>query len=325
MGKARYHHGDLKNAILEASLELIKTSGLEAITLRAVATKLGVSHAAQNHHFPTRGALLGALAEQGFERFAATLESALEPSSSDPNEDRLLRVGRAYLNFARENPQHYRLLFGAELAMEADKTQGLRARTARPRCSPDSGGARALWLAVVHDVRYVAARAVPLRDRVGASVFGVPGRRSVGDVYPQLEGEVGPGDLPAGAVGLFGCALAFPGAGLEPFPGCVGTQAPTQGPSARPLGTRAPGALVGTATPARWNYACDDCRGIGRWHQGRNRYPHDTGRSIIQAPVPLARQRHLVCRFCARRRFAGAGGGRLPEHRNPLPLGEGEG
>ena len=131
MGKARYHHGDLKNAILEASLELIKTSGLEAITLRAVATKLGVSHAAQNHHFPTRGALLGALAEQGFERFAATLESALEPSSSDPNEDQLLRVGRAYLNFARENPQHYRLLFGAELAMEADKTQGLRTQSSR--------------------------------------------------------------------------------------------------------------------------------------------------------------------------------------------------
>lgn len=132
MPKARYHHGDLKNAILEASLDLMKTGGLEALTLRAVAKKLGVSHAAQLYHFPTRAVLLGALAEQGFERFATALEAALTPpSSTAPPDDLLLRVGRAYLAFAKENPQHYRLLFGPELAQDAELTPALQAHSNR--------------------------------------------------------------------------------------------------------------------------------------------------------------------------------------------------
>ena len=131
MSKARYHHGDLKHAILEASLELIKTGGLEALTLRAVAGKLGVSHAAPIHHFPTRAVLLGGLAEQGFERFATALEAALERSTTDPDHDLLLRVGRAYLTFASENPQYYRLMFGAELSTEAVQTPALRDHSSR--------------------------------------------------------------------------------------------------------------------------------------------------------------------------------------------------
>lgn len=133
MPKARYHHGDLKNAILEASLDLIQSGGLEALTLRTVAKKLGVSHAAQLYHFPTRAALLGALAEQGFDRFATALEAAQTPPTSiaPPDDQLLLRVGRAYLTFARENPQHYRLLFGPELSKDAELTPALKAHSNR--------------------------------------------------------------------------------------------------------------------------------------------------------------------------------------------------
>lgn len=152
MSKATYHHGDLRNAILKASLEIIETGGLEALTLRFVSRKLGVSHAAPVHHFPTRAVLLGALAEQGFERFAAALEAALAPSSSAADSGPLLRVGRAYLAFAREYPQHYRLLFGPELSKDAELTPALQIHSSRALAVLDAAaGPRALlaW-AVVH-------------------------------------------------------------------------------------------------------------------------------------------------------------------------------
>ncbi|MBK8804039.1 MAG: WHG domain-containing protein [Fibrobacteres bacterium] len=152
-------------------------------------------------------------------------------------------AGRAYLTFARENPQHYRLLFGAELAMEADKTQGLRAQSSRALAVlQTAAGPHALlaW-AVVHGL---------VQLRLGPYLCATESERAslefqvdeALETFIRSRGEVG-GDfrLRLALFGLFGCALAFPGAGLEPFPGCVGTQAPTQGPSARPLGTRAPG------------------------------------------------------------------------------------
>lgn len=127
MATRAYHHGDLKRALLQASLELVEADGLEALTLRAVAQRLGVSHAAPVHHFPTRAHLLGALAEEGFGLFSTALEAA----AAGRTKGRLLRVGRAYLAFASAHPQHYRILFGNQISTEAARTPGLLSASAR--------------------------------------------------------------------------------------------------------------------------------------------------------------------------------------------------
>lgn len=109
-----YHHGDLQKALVEASIQLIAEEGVSALTLRAVARRLGVSHAAPRHHFASKTELLAAVAMQGFEGLADALRQA-GTGSSDPWE-RFEQMGIAYVRFAVEHPAHYRLMFGRELA-----------------------------------------------------------------------------------------------------------------------------------------------------------------------------------------------------------------
>lgn len=125
--EGQYHHGDLKKALLAAALDIVESSGVEALTLRAVAAKLGVSHAAPVYHFRTKADLVSALAEQGFQLFA----DALEASAEGPDEGRLLRVGRAYLSFARQHPNHYRVMFGPELVGLVVPSAGFSAASER--------------------------------------------------------------------------------------------------------------------------------------------------------------------------------------------------
>ena len=67
----QYHHGDLRQALIQGALVLIEQEGIAALSLREVARRIGVSHAAPYHHFEDRSALLGAIAEQGFIAMAA--------------------------------------------------------------------------------------------------------------------------------------------------------------------------------------------------------------------------------------------------------------
>jgi AcrR family transcriptional regulator len=108
--KRSYHHGDLKNALLEASLKLIGEVGPEAFTLREVARALGVNHTAVYRHFEDKRALLAAIAEQGFDRMTSAMTSALE--GVEGRRARLLALAQAYAGFALESPPHYRVMFG---------------------------------------------------------------------------------------------------------------------------------------------------------------------------------------------------------------------
>src|SRR5919107_731159 len=76
-----YHHGDLRQALLDAALELLRAEGAAALTLRAVARAAGVSQAAPYRHFADRGALVAAVAEEGFERLGAAMMGAM---AADP-------------------------------------------------------------------------------------------------------------------------------------------------------------------------------------------------------------------------------------------------
>ncbi len=110
----RYHHGELRRALLDTALAVIEREGVSALSLRELARRLGVSHAAPAHHFPDRTALLVEIAREGYERFAAALAAAGEATRSDG--DRLSAIGRAYVAFALAHPATFRVMFGREIA-----------------------------------------------------------------------------------------------------------------------------------------------------------------------------------------------------------------
>lgn len=100
----RYHHGNLRDEILDRAAEVIGEQGIEALSLRGIARDLGVSHGAPNRHFKTKAELLTELgAEAWFQARTATLVAAEQCGSDDPN-IRLNAMGRGYLKWALNNP-----------------------------------------------------------------------------------------------------------------------------------------------------------------------------------------------------------------------------
>ncbi|MBK8234210.1 MAG: WHG domain-containing protein [Deltaproteobacteria bacterium] len=104
-----YHHGALREALIEASLAILAEEGLVALTLRSAARRVGVSHAAPANHFGDLRGLLVAVAALGFQRLAhAMAEAAAVPR--DPGL-RLVEIGRAYVRFACRSTGHFRAMF----------------------------------------------------------------------------------------------------------------------------------------------------------------------------------------------------------------------
>jgi AcrR family transcriptional regulator len=102
------HHPDLKEACIQAAREVIAERGIEGLSLRDVARKLGVSHQAPYRHYPSRDHLLAAIMQRCFEDFANFLDQASKAHTTDS----LLGMGQAYMRFAAEHPLEYRLMFG---------------------------------------------------------------------------------------------------------------------------------------------------------------------------------------------------------------------
>jgi AcrR family transcriptional regulator len=119
MQKRAYHHGDLRSALLDCARRIIHEEGIGQVSLREVARRLGVSHGAPAHHFKNKQALLTALAVQGYERLAETLIGELSASGTKDPRRQLEVIGRAYVRFAVENPDHFGMMF--ELASLDEK------------------------------------------------------------------------------------------------------------------------------------------------------------------------------------------------------------
>lgn len=94
----RYHHGDLRAALLDGALRVLRERGAEALSLRELARELGVSHAAPSRHFKDKRALLDAVAVAGFEQLGGALEQAL--AAGGDFTAKLHAVARAYVDFA---------------------------------------------------------------------------------------------------------------------------------------------------------------------------------------------------------------------------------
>ena len=112
-----YHHGNLKEALIEAALDLIAQKGPGGFTFAEAARSAGVSPAAPYRHFRDRDQLLAAIAQQGFEQFEAALAAAWDDGRPD-TPSAFARVGKAYLAFAREHPAYYSAMFESGLPLE---------------------------------------------------------------------------------------------------------------------------------------------------------------------------------------------------------------
>ena len=113
--KQRYHHGDLRPALIAAATTLVEENGVGAVSLREAARRVGVSAPAIYRHFANKDSLLAAVAAEGFRDLGAALAAASR-SQRDP----LSAMGMAYVRFALSRRGVFRLMFGPELAKRAD-------------------------------------------------------------------------------------------------------------------------------------------------------------------------------------------------------------
>ena len=108
-----YHHGDLRNALLDAARAILEEESLAELSLRAVARRAGVSHAAPYRHFPNHEALLAELAMEGFAELRAEIVAAgARPGAESA---RVANLGAAYMRFVAKRPALTRLMFGPQL------------------------------------------------------------------------------------------------------------------------------------------------------------------------------------------------------------------
>jgi AcrR family transcriptional regulator len=116
-GPRGYHHGNLREALIRAALELIAQKGPAGFTFAEAARWAGVSPAAPYRHFRDRDELLADVARRGFEQFATALERAWDGGKPEPFAA-FERVGKAYLEFARTEPSYYSAMFEAGVPLE---------------------------------------------------------------------------------------------------------------------------------------------------------------------------------------------------------------
>jgi AcrR family transcriptional regulator len=119
-----YHHGDLRRVLIDAALQLVEEGGADAVSVREAARRAGVSPGAPFRHFPSRDALMQAVAEEAQRRFRIEIEAALaEVPSGDPLA-RFRSLGLAYLRWAMRNPTHFEIISSRRF-FDHDKSAGV--------------------------------------------------------------------------------------------------------------------------------------------------------------------------------------------------------
>lgn len=122
MTKQKYHHGDLRTALLRATIEMINQHGVEYITMRKLSEWVGVSRTAAYRHFSDKSDLLTATAIEGFKQFSNELNQVRMDESID-GVARFKNMGQAYIRFAVENAAYYRLMFSDSAVQKNDELQ----------------------------------------------------------------------------------------------------------------------------------------------------------------------------------------------------------
>jgi AcrR family transcriptional regulator len=117
--KKTYHHGDLKNALIQAGVEILAKDGVSGLSLRKVALKAGVSHTAPYSHFADKQALIAAISTEGFRQLYERVSRVTGKYKSQP-EKQLVEVAWAYVQFALDDPDRFKVMFSAVLEKEKE-------------------------------------------------------------------------------------------------------------------------------------------------------------------------------------------------------------
>lgn len=126
----KYHHGDLKQALLDETARILRDEGESALSLRRLASNLDVSRTAPYNHFQNKDALLSAVAEEGFRRFEAAMQASRLKHRASTGNEMIRALVQTYLKFALNNPEYYDLMYGRKSWHGSAQTESL-ATTAR--------------------------------------------------------------------------------------------------------------------------------------------------------------------------------------------------
>ncbi|MCD2185412.1 TetR/AcrR family transcriptional regulator [Rhizobium sp. GN54] len=178
--KRPYHHGDLRQAVIETAMTMLREGSGSGFKLREVARRAGVSHAAPYKHFADKAALLAEIALIGFDSLRERIIAAQERFSNDiPSA--LLATSKAYIAFGQENPDLYRLMFGAKIGAAEDVHLDQRAlgvfeividllergqAAGSIRTRPARGQAAACW-AQLHGITMLMLDGLLIPEKVG--------------------------------------------------------------------------------------------------------------------------------------------------------------
>jgi AcrR family transcriptional regulator len=119
MPSKKYHHGDLENALIQAGVEILSKEGVSGLSLRKVAKRAGVSHSAPYAHFKDRQSLIAAISTEGFKQLYTKLDAAIAPFADDPKRQ-LVEAAWAYVEFARNNADTFKIMFSGVLEKEKE-------------------------------------------------------------------------------------------------------------------------------------------------------------------------------------------------------------
>ena len=117
--KKTYHHGDLKNALIKAGVEILAKDGVSGLSLRKVAQKAGVSHSAPYSHFADKQALIAAISTEGFRQLYERVNGVVEEYKTKPSMQ-LIEVAWTYVQFAMDDPDRFKVMFSGVLEKEKE-------------------------------------------------------------------------------------------------------------------------------------------------------------------------------------------------------------